>query len=197
MSTGSISSSPLVPGQQLFFFPRVRTPCGHGAQVIVEGREKQSDGGENNKDHNHNPKTTTKGPQAESPPSCSLSSVLGETGETKRVSRRGPELTNEKHIGAGLCSSKVAKRLQKGPHFTNMSDQRPHPSAAKSWSRCRSTLQYGVSQCFNVDFIPSKWGGVAMQHAVEKTFLVAQPVQPVALTSQVACYQSTINKWRP
>ena len=66
------------------FFPRVRTPCGHGAQVIVEGREKQSDGGENNKDHNHNPKTTTKGPQAESPPSCSLSSVLGETGETKK-----------------------------------------------------------------------------------------------------------------
>ena len=31
-----------------------------------------------------------------------------------------------------------------------------------------------------------------MQHAVEKTFLVAQPVQPVALTSQVACYQSRI-----
>ena len=31
----------------------------------------------------------------------------------KRVSRRGPELTNEKHIGAGLCSSKVARRLQK------------------------------------------------------------------------------------
>ena len=66
------------------FCPRVRTPCGHGAQVIVEGREKQSHGGENNKDHNHNPKTTTKGPQAESPPSCSLSSVLGETGETKK-----------------------------------------------------------------------------------------------------------------
>ena len=31
-----------------------------------------------------------------------------------------------------------------------------------------------------------------MQHAVEKTFLVAQPVQPVALTSKVACYQSRI-----
>ena len=66
------------------FFSRVRTPCGHGAQVIVEGREKQSDGGEKNKDHKRNPKTTTKGPQAESPPSCSLSSVLGETGETKK-----------------------------------------------------------------------------------------------------------------
>ena len=25
------------------FFPRVRTPCGHGAQVIIEGREIQSD----------------------------------------------------------------------------------------------------------------------------------------------------------
>ena len=31
----------------------------------------------------------------------------------KRVSRRGPELTNEKHVGAGLRSSKVAKRLQR------------------------------------------------------------------------------------
>ena len=65
------------------FFPRVRTPCGHGAQVIVEGREEQSDGGEKNKEIQHNPKQTTQSPQAESPPSCSLSSVLGETGKTK------------------------------------------------------------------------------------------------------------------
>ena len=68
------------------FFPRVRTPCGHGAQVIVEGREEQSDGGEKNKETQHHPKqtnTTTKGPQAVSPPSCSLSSVQGETCETK------------------------------------------------------------------------------------------------------------------
>ena len=40
--------------------PRVRTPCGHGAQVIVEGREKQPDGGENNKNHKHNPRTKQK-----------------------------------------------------------------------------------------------------------------------------------------
>ena len=79
-------------------------------------------------------KTTTKGPQVESPPSCSLSSVLGETGETKKSVLKGPELTNEKRIGAGLCSSKVAKRLQKD--LTSLSDQRPHSSAAKSWSRC-------------------------------------------------------------
>ena len=32
-------------------FPRVRTPCGHGAQVIIEGREIQSDGGEKDKDN--------------------------------------------------------------------------------------------------------------------------------------------------
>ena len=64
------------------FFPRVRTPCGHGAQVI-EGREEQSDGGEKNKDNQNNPKQKNHSPQAESPPSCSLSSVLGETSETK------------------------------------------------------------------------------------------------------------------
>ena len=51
------------------FFPRVRTPCGHGAQVIVEGREEQSDGGEKNKDTQHNPNQKTQSPQAKSPPS--------------------------------------------------------------------------------------------------------------------------------
>ena len=75
-------------GTTVFFFPRVRTPCGHGAQVIVEGREEQSDGGEKNKDTQHNPNQTqpkpkTQSPQAKSPPSSKLSSVLGETGETK------------------------------------------------------------------------------------------------------------------
>ena len=73
--------------EKMLFFPRVRTPCGHGAQVIVEGREEQSDGGEKNKETQHHTKptnTTTKGPQAVSPPSCSLSSVQGETCETKK-----------------------------------------------------------------------------------------------------------------
>ena len=40
------------------FFPRVRTPCGHGAQVIVEGREEQSDGGERNRETQHHTKQT-------------------------------------------------------------------------------------------------------------------------------------------
>ena len=42
-----------------FFFPRVRTPCGHGAQVIVEGREEQIDGGERNEGPKTNPKPKT------------------------------------------------------------------------------------------------------------------------------------------
>ena len=43
-----------------FFFPRVRTPCGHGAQVIVEGREEQTDGGERNEGPKTNPNQTPK-----------------------------------------------------------------------------------------------------------------------------------------
>ena len=42
------------------FFPRVRTPCGHGAQVIVEGREEQTDGGERNEGPKTNPNQTPK-----------------------------------------------------------------------------------------------------------------------------------------
>ena len=49
------TAPPLVQKKGIFF-PRVRTPCGHGAQVIVEGREEQSDGGEKNKDNQNNPK---------------------------------------------------------------------------------------------------------------------------------------------
>ena len=71
--------------------------------------------------------------------------------EVKRVKRKlvtsnGPEFTNEKHVGAGLRSSKVSKKASKGLYFTIASDQQPHHGAAKSWSRCRS----GVSQCSNV-----------------------------------------------
>ena len=45
-----------------FFFPRVRTPCGHGAQVIVEGREEKTDGGERNEDPKKQPKNQTPKP---------------------------------------------------------------------------------------------------------------------------------------
>ena len=59
-------------------FPRVRTPCGHGAQVIIEGREIQSDGEEKDKDNpTTNKNKTNHSPQAETPPPSSISSVLG------------------------------------------------------------------------------------------------------------------------
>ena len=35
----------------------------------------------------------------------------------------GPEFTNEKHVGAGLCSSKVSKKASKGLYFMITSDQ--------------------------------------------------------------------------
>ena len=37
---------------------------------------------------------------------------------------------------------------------------------------------------------------IAMLHAKEKTFLVAQPMQLVALTSPEACRQAVIKQWR-
>ena len=51
------------PSTQTVFFPRVRMPCGHGAQVIIEGKEIQSDGGEKDTDNpttnqNKQPKPT-------------------------------------------------------------------------------------------------------------------------------------------
>ena len=52
-------------------------PCGHGAQVIIEGKEIQSDGGEKDKDNpTTNQTQTNHSPQAETPPPSSISSVL-------------------------------------------------------------------------------------------------------------------------
>ena len=66
------------------FFSTSTTPCGHSAQVIVEEREEQSDGGEKNKDPQTKPTpTNTPSPQAESPPSSGLFSTLDETCETE------------------------------------------------------------------------------------------------------------------
>ena len=96
----------------LFFFPRVRTPCGHGAQVIVEGREEQTDGGERNKD----PKPTqTKHPKARRPKLHHL--VVFPLRWVKRVKRRlmainGPEFSREKDGSANCVHGKPPRRLQ-------------------------------------------------------------------------------------
>jgi len=52
--------------ESLFFFPRVRTPCGHGAQVIVEGRKKRQMVEKGTKTPKNNPKTKHPSPQADS-----------------------------------------------------------------------------------------------------------------------------------
>ena len=93
-ATGSAERSPRlalpvpvgfpVPSSLSFFFPRVRTPCGHGAQVIVEGGKVSRMVEKITRTTNKKPTEHKKGPQAASPPSCSLSSVLGETGETRK-----------------------------------------------------------------------------------------------------------------
>ena len=92
-------------GRRVGMVPRSSLKGGKNSQMVEKGTEKP-----NTTPNKQN--TTTQGPEAESPPSCSLFSVQGETCETRKSARKGPELKNEKHI-AGLCSSKVAKRLQK------------------------------------------------------------------------------------
>ena len=65
LMVASVLTSTRVPVLRVpFFFPRVRTPCGHGAQVIIEGREIQSDGGEKDKD---TPKTNQTKPHQPQP----------------------------------------------------------------------------------------------------------------------------------
>ena len=79
------------------------------AQVIVEGREEQSDGGEKNKDNQNTPKPNK--PQ----PASLHHHVVFPLSWVKQVKQKlmtsnGPEFTNEKLVGAGLCSSKVSKK---------------------------------------------------------------------------------------
>ena len=92
--------------------PRVRTPCGHGAQVIVEGREEQTDGGEKNKDPKTNPKPYT---QARRPKLHHL--VVFPLHWVKHVKRKlvainGPEFSKEKDGSASCVHGKPPRRLQ-------------------------------------------------------------------------------------
>ena len=64
--------------------------------------------------HPTQPNQTTQSPQAESSIVFPLYWVKR---KRKRVTRNGPDFTNEKHIGAGLCSSKVTKKASKGLYF--------------------------------------------------------------------------------
>ena len=87
----------------------------------------------------------------------------GETGDENECLEMGLN-SRTKSTSAQVCAQAKLQKASKELHFTSASDQRPHHSAARSWSRCRS----GVSQCSNVGCIPAKWSGVAVHHAVEK-----------------------------
>ena len=86
-------NSPWLSLRSLIFFPRVRTPCGHGAQVIVEGREEQTDGGERNKDPKTNPKPNTQArrPKLHQPDkSQTVAAIPSERSLQLRVNRAQP-----------------------------------------------------------------------------------------------------------
>ena len=122
----------------------------------------------------------------------------GRVSTTKRVKRKlvtsnGPEFTNEKHVGAGLCSSKVSKRASKGLYFTIASDQRPHHSAAKPWSRCRS----GASQCSNAGCVHVKMEQRSCAACRGKDLSCGTTRATGCTYKSSGCYQAVINQWRP
>ena len=94
----------LFSSREILFFPRVRTPCGHGAQVIVEGREEQTDGGERNEGPKTNPKPNT---QARRPKLHHLVVF------PPHVAISGPEFAKEKDCSASCVHGKPPRRLQR------------------------------------------------------------------------------------
>ena len=70
---GVNSRTKSISAQVCSFFPRVRTPCGHSAQIIVEGREEQSDGGERNRETQHH---TNKQKQHNPGPTGRVSTIM-------------------------------------------------------------------------------------------------------------------------
>ena len=101
----------------------------------------------------------------------------------KLFSIKGPEFANEEHGSAGLCSSKTSKSHQMDFTFQLLVTsghctvwQKPGHDAGQEHGKAPSSV---VSML--------KGSMVAMLHAVEKAFLVAQPIQLVALASPVAC----------
>ena len=124
------------------FFPRVRTPCGHGAQVIVEGREEQTDGGERNKDPKTNPKPNT---QARRPKLHHL--VVFPLHWVRHVKRKlvainGPEFSKEKDGSASCVHGKPPRRLQ-----TDFPSRILVTSGHTTVWQNKVTLQVSVSRC--------------------------------------------------
>ena len=91
------------------FFPRVRTPCGHGAQVIVEGREERQMVENGTKTPKNQPKTKH--------PGRLHHLVVFPKHKVKRVKLRlvttsGPEFAKEEDCSTNCVHGKPPRRFQ-------------------------------------------------------------------------------------
>ena len=95
-----------------FFFPRVRTPCGHGAQVIIEGREERQMVEKGTKTPKNQPKN-----QPPKPAGRLHYLEVFPIHKVKRVKLRlattsGPEFAKEEDCSANCVHGKPPRRLQ-------------------------------------------------------------------------------------
>ena len=94
------------------FFPRARTPCGHGAQVIIEGREERQMVENGTKTPKNQPKNQTPKPAGRL-----HYLVVFPIHNVKRVKLRlvttsGPEFAKEVDCSASYVHGKPPRRLQ-------------------------------------------------------------------------------------
>ena len=94
------------------FFPRVRTPCGHGAQVIIEGREERQMVEKGTKTPKNQPKN-----QPPKPAGRLHYLEVFPIHKVKRVKLRlattsGPEFAKEEDCSANCVHGKPPRRLQ-------------------------------------------------------------------------------------
>ena len=68
------------------------------------------------------------------------------TPNKQNTTTQGPQAKSHQAYRRRFMLKQSRKKASKGLHFTIMSDQRPRPSAAKSWSQCNSPLKNGVLQ---------------------------------------------------
>ena len=177
------------------FFPRVRTPCGRSAQVIIEGKgntkwwwgkeHKQTPNQTKNQPKHPNRTTQNRRPEAESPLSRSVSSVR----RWDRWEKIGYVLSmglnsQRKSVRRGQRPSGVQRSQSKGLRSTlkTATKQPLHRVANRgNWVLCRS-----CSDCQQVWFLPKEISCCNAKHAEEKSLLVAQPFQLIARTKREA-----------
>ena len=171
------------------FFPRVRTPCGHGAQVIVEGREEKTDGGERNEDPKKQPKNQTPKPAGRLHHLVVFPIHLVKRVRLRLVTTSGPEFAKEVDCSASCVLGKPPRRLQ-----TDFPYQVLVTSGHTTVWQNKVTLQVRCLAMLQ-QWLQSGQPKVrrSKQQSMGKTILAAQPVQPMAHTRPVTCCQTEFN----